>query len=857
MLAFILYFFSIHAGLCQLPMVENFSWGAGVSNRTACEAGTSINGLLAESGGGTSRWVGSDTAVFGGVAGLGNGELLMSGSSSSIRIQIPAVGSDMVAATAEGKFTPGPGETRGFFMGFQKATATALLINQTTDKIHARVDPAGTVSLVSVVGGVTNISTGSITFASGNSVAMELLLQPATRLATLTVTGANQNNRTVCTQTWASATTNWQAFAVNATGSSTLELSKVACYKIPAMPQTFPIHMSFSAFGPTSPWNLNDSTNYAVHHSPSQMAAVRTNNPNAIIITGAGWAIGSSGTLVTNWPGYLMYYTGTKITNALDTTATTISVADTNCFRVSDPDVGPDHAIIYALNADNTPNWNYFEYCKVTNIVAGAIQVERHTSMSTARSFTNQQAVVAAHVSCWVVPETGEQQWIPNFSLHAPTNPATGLQGWQWNSERVAANFLTPDANGNIMNGIEHDVFSNNRNISTRPMDCDNNRTPDAGYMNGINSFNLGIAKYLRNLRYLIGPDKIIQFDSGSARNGYRGWKYVNGVQMESFMKGSPEQSALEHLDHMASDAQELPKFSYGLTKHLTNLGPVTDSEFRRNFGYALMLGMPSPFRAETTGVFVAHYVWDEQCGGTSSNFSWLGMANGAAVRDTSNLGADLIGGAAWTLYVDTASGYSAVTNGSLSTGLCINVTACSPTPALGTALYHDVDLRLGSVITQTVGEEYTLIFAAKGDDRWVVGGDVIEDMPRLIDVTYQGSVGVCSVLADKDWRTYYMTYAATTNFQPHFGFGETIGTNWIKNIQLKTGAADRWSRDFQNGKVFVNMSKTAWTNNLGTNIYWRLKGTTTSPVNNGEQVSGTLVVPAEDAVFLRKTNPN
>ena len=844
------------AGLssAQTFVSDTFSWGAGVSNRISCTNGTSIVGLYAETGG---IWVRSGSAVFSGTAGYGNGRLLMTGSSSSIKTPVDPPAITTVVATVKGKFTPGPSGTRGFYLGFQVATNNQLLINQTTDKIYARVDQAGTVSLVSIVGGVTNNATSSFAFTSGDMVNMRLTLFPVAKTATLTLTGSDLTNCAVCTLTWPASTTNWNTLSVNATGSSTLELYDVGCYAAPPLqlPQSFPINMSFVAFGSDSSLDIGDAKNYVIHHGPIQEAAVRTNDPSAILITLAGWAISSTGNNAAGvWPGYLLYDAGTKITNDLSPMSSAIFIANTNCFKVADPVTGPDHVIIYRLT-NGSPDWSYFEYAKVTNIGPGVIYVERATSGTTNLAFEANQAVVAAHVSCWKT-ESGEQQWVPNFSLHAPTNPATGMQGWQWNSERVAANFLTPDVNGNIMDGLEHDVFYCNYNITARPMDCNNDLGPDCGYMDGVNSFCLGIQKYVQNLRSLIGPDKIIQFDSGNVRNGYRGWKYVNGIQMESFMAGGTDSSAMEHLAHWASDAKALPRFTYGLTKAVTTAGgDVEDAEFRRNFAYGLMLDMPAPFLAATSSVFTLHYAWDEQCGGTLSNWSWLGTPTGCAQRDTGNLGADLItNGTPWKLNVDTAYGYSAVTNGSLSTGLCVAVINYPPYPNITHVvdLYDDVNLELGSAVNLTLGEEYTLIYTAKGDDRWVVGSEVFDDVPRLINVVAFGGSGRGGALADKDWRTYYMTYVATADCQVRFGFGETKGTNWIKDIQLRKGTANRWSREFANGKVFLNMSSTPWNVDVGTGVVQRLEGAVTPAVNNGAVVNGMLTVPAQDAVFLR-----
>jgi hypothetical protein len=277
------------------------------------------------------------------------------------------------------------------------------------------------------------------------------------------------------------------------------------------------------------------------------------------------------------------------------------------------------------------------------------------------------------------------------------------------------------------------------------------------------------------------------------------------------------------------------------------------------HFAAGLMNGMPHPYGShyDDNKEWFGFFDWDEQYDGVKANWSWLGTAVGPAVRDVSDLGANLLppGNAAWSLI--NASGYNAVMSGDINgaDGLSIAVNSVQD----NTNNLHGVDLQLVTKIPQTQLDEYTLIFTAKGDDRWTACGQVFEDVPRLVDILQYGGNGM-AVLADKDWRTYTMSFVASNGIKGckvRFGVGDTIGTNWFKNIELRKGSADRWSREFQNGVVYLNMSKTAWTNNIGTGKFWKIKGSVTPLVNDGSEVTGTFVIPPKDAWFLRKTNPN
>lgn len=110
------------------------------------------------------------------------------------------------------------------------------------------------------------------------------------------------------------------------------------------------------------------------------------------------------------------------------------------------------------------------------------------------------------------------------------------------------------------------------------------------------------------------------------------------------------------------------------------------------------------------------------------------------------------------------------------------------------------------------------------------------------------------SVLAEAKWQTYRisLTTSAAPGSDLAFGVAEQIGRTEIRNIRLYEGGAERWSRDFQNGKVLLNMTNHPWRINIGSG-FRRLKGSQCPEVNNGEKLSGMTEVPPRDALFLLK----
>ena len=856
-------------GFADTYMKDTFSWGVADTLRSSITNGYPINNVPPEEGSGT--WATkSGSAVF--TSDDDNNQVLrMTGNNTMIRF--PAmVSSNLVAVEACGYFTPGSGNVKGFYMGLQADTSSPpLLHNEHTDGIYGRVKDNGTIVLTAAVDGTETTASGSVGFVPGDPVHILLVVDMNGTNASLAVeTGVDLQNRTELSISWA-GTLNCPNFAVDQVGNGTLDLISAGCYKLPRLPNVFPINMSFFALNGDDP-DVNGiarASNYDVHHGRmGQPYRLKKNNPNSVVIRtdgSRGWTVnsGDKGDAPTVWPGFLMYYQGSKLASAITTTNDTrIYVQHPERFRSTDADYGGDHVVIYTTYLGK-PNWDRYEYAKVTAVGDGYIDIARGTSGTTPKIFT-ANAVVAAHAAVWL--SGNDQQWLPNFSLECPMN--NGENAAMYFSDRVADLVLPAASNGTVVDGVEHDVFYCNRNISGRPMDCDNNLEPDWGYINGVNSFCLGIQHYAQNLRARLGPDKIIQFDSRTPRIGYRGWKYVNGIQMEGFMGFKDRFSeGFEHLSHWVEKAQAAPQFSYGFTKEPTETyggGAVGDDwKFRVHFAAGLMVGMPHPYSSrDANGAWTGFFNWDEQIGGTLNDKNWLGKPNGPAIRDLSNLDSEnLVASATWdTTLLNTD--YAANTSGNLTDGLCIDVTGVQA----DSNNWHGVDLALHSFIQQETNQEYTLTFTAKGDDSWTVGGETFADVPRLIDILSYGREGQngMAVLADKDWRTYRLSYLADTNsqsaaeFQVRFGISDTVGKTWFKDIKLQKGSADRWWRDFEHGVVFLNMSHSDWLVVLDpTYQYWHLKSKYTQSINDGSAVAADQVtVGAHEALFLRKTDP-
>jgi hypothetical protein len=651
-------------------------------------------------------------------------------------------------------------------------------------------------------------------------------------------------------------------------------------------PDRFPINMGFKTLlSATNQPNhyfdtLENAGRYAIHHSgmnPANLIKSTYGDQLISIVMNPGSVDGENRNNGVNhsqthkvWPGFWLQYAGSKITANVTTGAAGITVEDPYRFATN------DWVIIYSLDGNGKPSWFFlpsgvpsgqstgyyadtflpmFEYAQVTgiNYSTKIVTLSRGKTGTEPKSYTANQAAAASMIPAWAVEEDeGSGKVITQFninrSLNAPKHPGTGE-----NAAAFWARGIVSAMNAGINDGSESDVQHCLIN-GKADVDCD--LVADGGFKDSVNMYALGYQEYTKAYRQGVGSSKIIQLDSIRPRNGYRGFKYVNGVQMETFMKGDVFSQAFDMLEQWVQKAESQPRFSYGYCRAATQTyGGVAggDAMFRKQFAVGLLLGMPHPYgNGDNFGLFD----WDEQRGGNLDDYTWLGKAIGPYQRVTSAMGTtDLIAGKNWTVQVD--QGFAAASSGSVtdSAGLQVNATQV---PA-GERNYYGVRVKYNETQMQlTTGAVYTLVFDAKATDVVTYNGVQYGGMPGFIEIKEHGTIQKIGVLATSGWRTYRMSFTTGVNgkFRTEFGLGEGKCTFWIKNIRLYTGSPDRLWRDFENGRVYLNESQEPWSVDLGTNVYWRLKGDINPQLHNGSMVTGVVTVPVKDALYLLKHRP-
>lgn len=685
------------------------------------------------------------------------------------------------------------------------------------------------------------------------------------------------------------------SFAMDASTVSSNGLVTIVSVNVPplVLPEQFPIAMTYH--GPMPGTNTIDDE-LVKYQNVEIMGAVadgvwnsvRTTFPSRIVLKQSAWGSDiETPNKLDIFPGHLLLKTGTKLATNVSATSTVFYVDDYTKIASTQGAIDRDNAdgkplyvLIYKLDGSGNPDWSQTERAIVTAINADkSFVLSRAQFGGTPLAFEAGKTVIAKHMLFW------GGQWQLNFSLQCPRGGPLNLTAAEWFAREVKRTVEEAGADG-----VEFDVARWGCTPAWGSMDCNNDLITDYGYIDGVQSFGLGGQVFVRELRKLLGPGKIIQHD-GNSTGMQRGRKYVNGVQMESFPNAndySTFSEAFLHFRHWTEDVETLPKFSYGYVKTVTTTfasmvdtdGSNLDWHFRVGFASGLLAGMPSPFSSITDADFIpdedintnvttegsggAIFKWDEYVGGDLNNWQWLGRPLGAAVQVLGNLdSSNLLATAVWRWKVETNFSATCLTNGGEYT--TVMTALASPTNVVPGSTDHfsgtqipktpsfGVRLEISSGAPALVtNQEYTIEFEACGNDSWNYAGQSFDKVPRALSILTPQDDTTLDVLISSNWVSYRMSFFVTTNSPLTFGFSEQIGSAAVRNIRLYKGGGERWMREFEHGRVYLNMTKTPWLVNVGTGVVQRLVGTQATNINTGAAENGMLTVPSWDAVFLR-----
>jgi hypothetical protein len=86
------------------------------------------------------------------------------------------------------------------------------------------------------------------------------------------------------------------------------------------------------------------------------------------------------------------------------------------------------------------------------------------------------------------------------------------------------------------------------------------------------------------------------------------------------------------------------------------------------------------------------------------------------------------------------------------------------------------------------------------------------------------------------------------------FELGSEDVPMWLDEVYLFAGNANVMKREYENGAVWCNATRSPATVDVGTGVYKRLLASgkmLDNSMNTGVNVNGTVTIPAYDALFL------
>lgn len=571
-------------------------------------------------------------------------------------------------------------------------------------------------------------------------------------------------------------------------------------------------------------------------------------------------------------PGHWLYFEGCGLAKDLadGPGRSVVHVENPGMFRTGlmrrqgvNDDVG-----ICRLGPDGKPDWNVSEQVKLISVDRGnnTITIERGAFGTDPMSFEAGETYVAPH-ACVPPPfEGGNLRWAYNYSTTCPRDQ----DGRNCADVFLAefAEWFGPGGICELADGATFDVSFHVARISrnnARLVDVDADGKADGGFVDGVNVYGLGVRNFYRGLGEMFGDKRLIMADGQDSLN-QRAFGILNGMESEGFPVHRDTEildwsGALNRLMYWQANSSG-PRFNYvvhkfrqgsrrymppyNITRLVLATAVSTDS--------AITMGIQPPHDDDEP-----HGIWDELWAGKDEDINWMGRPLGPARRLAAD-SPDLLRGEGIAISSEFVSRWSSpdavVSVG--EDGKSIAVKGKRP----GQSLMH-VQWK-GMKVTE---HDVTVFCDVRAGS--LPGNPA--DVSRLVTVSCE--------LVDKDAEnrvspfnnTPLMTHAGKRPFRSGFSFRDVGPGRFNLAVEIEGGepirfsrftvhnAPDTIAREFERGAIIANPSLHPYQFNLdqlfpGAKLT-RLRGTADQDpaTNNGMSVSGSLNIPAKDALFLRK----
>ena len=568
----------------------------------------------------------------------------------------------------------------------------------------------------------------------------------------------------------------------------------------------------------------------------------------------------------TMFAGHWLYKAGTTLQAAVNATSGTIYVND------KDRLVAGQFVVIYDAPAGSFKN---AEHAKVSSVDKSSwpykVTLTKRGFKSKAASHP-KGAIVAQHVTGLIA---NPENWSYNMSLEAPMD-ANGNTMAEYMVDWLVNNY-DRDANGRKINGVRVDGFYFDADAyyvnESADTDVDNDLVGDGGIApNGVNLSGEGLEDFYSRLRMRFPGKNIV---GGSRRT--RGFDTLNGTQMEgwavagNYHSPNPEyedgdgfdallQRYTVHMRHHQTDLLYTENLSKTATKLYPrdNKGLTSNAAFRFAFASTLL---DDGYYGEQNSTEHQDPWYDEYAVDTVPGSATYGRAiasnptNESAIRSHKGwLGRPLDHRV--RLYDSTkfAPSKTLISNGDFESGSAgwdsanVNISrdagnSMEGAASLRVSKHKSYDDNISSTFVRSPG------FPVKSGRRYTLAFSVKSSQMRDLRVQMPGRGA--TFLAPEQWTRVVIPFTANTTGTAKLKFylGKENTQVWLDEVYLFEGDTNIFFREFENGAVVVNATRSQQTVDLG-DTYLRIKGTGQDPINNGANVT-SVTLPAYDAAIL------
>jgi len=413
---------------------------------------------------------------------------------------------------------------------------------------------------------------------------------------------------------------------------------------------------------------------------------------------------------------------------------------------------------------------------------------------------------------------------------------------------------------------------------TARSIDPDRSNTlPADGYAAFDEAWGLGVLGYELRLRAALGEEKLMVSNWGAPNypvlngNNFEGFPNADaeGYPWRSLVVGPAEQDGsyfewlafarqpnLTTIQTYEDDSGAPPTGDGGYDNPADRPGFVpTYRKMRYGLATALMGDGFFSYEINTNGQAGLGLLWFDEFDGAGRGRGWLGEPLAPSYPVWRPLPAPELIGAAGSFESDAhlgewaeevVSGAATFARDTSSPGAgasSLRVTVTSPAA-------EEWHVNVSHPLAVAKGSEYTLTFRARADTAHAVTAWIQRSGAPYDSLAWLGGVDLTP-----EWRTYTLSGTvadSASRAQLFLALGDSTGSVWIDDVQVRKGNPDVWRRDFTGGTAIVNATGSAVTVPLG-GYYRKLFGTQVPSVNDGRLVDSVTVGP-RDGVLLATT---